>query len=52
MTTSRLAKQVGHLRTWQGNWEDPDDGSGSEYDDDDDEYDEEVQENDLDCESD
>ncbi|KAI9153709.1 hypothetical protein LWI28_015419 [Acer negundo] len=49
------SKQVGHLRTRQGNWEDPDDGSGSEYDDDDDdgeEYDEEVVENDLDFESD
>ncbi|KAH7516584.1 hypothetical protein FEM48_Zijuj10G0150600 [Ziziphus jujuba var. spinosa] len=40
--------QVSVFQTHQGNWEDPDDGSASEYG----EEDEEVEENDLDYESD
>lgn len=40
-----VPNQVSVLQTYEGNWEDPDDGSGSEYG-------EEVEENDLDFESD
>ncbi|KAL5806693.1 hypothetical protein ACOSQ4_029426 [Xanthoceras sorbifolium] len=46
------SKQVGFSQTRQGIWEDPDDGSGSDDDDGVEEYDEEMQENDLDFESD
>lgn len=41
--------QVSSLQTHQGTWEDPDDGSDSEYGE---EEDEQVEENDLDFESD
>lgn len=42
------SNRVSSLQTQQVTWEDPDDGSGSEYD----EEDKEVEENDLDYESD
>ncbi|KAK9272206.1 hypothetical protein L1049_002577 [Liquidambar formosana] len=42
------SNRVSSLQTHQGTWEDPDDGSGSEYDDED----EEMEEGDLDFESD
>lgn len=43
-----MSNRVSLLQTQLSTWEDPDDGSGSEYD----EEDEEVEENDLDYESD
>lgn len=54
------SERIYPISHFQGQWEEPDDGSGSEYDDDDDDdndgdnehSDEEIEENDLDFESD